>query len=103
MGASLDDDKGDGAGSAYIFKRQGSFWSMPEKLYASDGVADDCFGNAVYISGNYALVAAPADDDYTGSAYIFDACKVNLKNGACVMNLMDLASKAEVWLYAAGQ
>ena len=46
-----------------------------QKLTAADGAADDLFGYAVAISGNYAIVGAPGDNvgvnNDQGSAYIF--------------------------------
>lgn len=45
-----------------------------QKIIASDAATDDEFGNSVSISGNYAIVGAPGDDDIgvdSGSAYIF--------------------------------
>jgi len=45
------------------------------KLTASDGAAEDYFGAGVSISGNYAIVGAPLDDDkgsYSGAVYIFE-------------------------------
>lgn len=44
------------------------------KITASDGEANDKFGSSVAISGDYAIVGAPYDDDFgddSGSAYIF--------------------------------
>ncbi|MHC4132552.1 MAG: FG-GAP repeat protein [Planctomycetota bacterium] len=70
VGAPGDDDNGDGSGSAYIFKRDGTSWSEQDKLLASDGTAVDNFGYSVSISGNYAIIGA-AWDDGGGSAYIF--------------------------------
>ncbi len=77
VGAFYDDDKGNNSGSAYIFSRdQGGAdnWGEAKKLTASDGAADDRFGNSVSISGNTAIVGAPQNDDNgndSGSAYIF--------------------------------
>ena len=62
-----------GRGSAYVFKRTGTSWTEQAKLRASDGASIDFFG-LVSISGDYAIVGAPADDDNgdaSGSAYIF--------------------------------
>ncbi len=59
------------SGSAYIFNRD---WGRQSKLIAADGHAEDCFGSAVSLSGDYAIVAAERDDDKgedSGSAYIF--------------------------------
>jgi hypothetical protein len=75
VGAWRDDDNGDDSGSAYIFKREGEAWSQQAKLTSSDGVLNDNFGVFVSISGDYAIVAAPYDDDNgisSGSAYIFN-------------------------------
>ena len=74
VGEIYDDDKGDGSGSAYIFKRDGVGWSQQAKILASDGAAGDQFGWSVSISGDYAIVGAAYDDDKgtnSGSAYIF--------------------------------
>jgi len=62
------------AGSAYVFKRDGTIWSQQTKLTAADGAIDDYFGDSVSISGDYAIVGAYSDDDNgssSGSAYIF--------------------------------
>jgi FG-GAP repeat len=62
-------------GSAYVFVRSGGSWSLPHKLTASDGAADDVFGWSVAISGNTIVVGARTDsiggNTYQGSAYIF--------------------------------
>jgi len=62
-------------GSAYVFVRSGSSWTLQAKLTASDGATSDDFGNSVAISGDYALVGAYADDvganSNQGSAYVF--------------------------------
>jgi hypothetical protein len=69
VGADGDDDNGDGSGSAYVFRWNGAKWVQEQKLLASDGDADDEFGESVSINGAVALVGAPKDDD--GSAYVF--------------------------------
>ena len=71
VGAYGDDDNGYSSGSAYIFKRSGGSWTQVAKLAASDGAAYDYFGYSVCISGDYAVVGAFGNDNYTGSAYIF--------------------------------
>ena len=74
VGASSDDnERGTGAGSAYIFTRTGDTWSEQVKLLASDGAVYDLFGISVSISsdGNNVIVGAHADDGRRGSAYIF--------------------------------
>ena len=77
VGARYNDDGGSMSGSAYIFnKDQGGTdnWGEVKKLLASDDDANDNFGHSVSISGNYAIVGSPGNDDdggSSGSAYIF--------------------------------
>ncbi len=70
VGAVNDDSS---RGSAYIYTRSGSTWTQQSKLLASDGAGSDSFGYSVSISsdGNTAIVGAPYDDSYRGSAYIY--------------------------------
>jgi len=93
IGAIGDDDNGSESGSAYVFHFDGSNWVEEAKLTASDGAAIDHFGESVSLSGNYALVGAPYDDDNgtaSGSAYIFhfdgsnwaDEMKLTASDGA---------------------
>jgi len=61
-------------GSAYVFTRTGTTWTLQQKLNASDGAADDSFGVSVSLAGNTALIGAFWDDDNgadSGSAYVF--------------------------------
>ena len=61
-------------GSAYIFVRSGSTWTEQARLIASDAAQWDYFGTSVSISGEYALIGAPNNDDVwqnSGCAYIF--------------------------------
>jgi len=77
VGAEQDDDDGAESGAAYIFYRnQGGAdsWGQLTKLTASDAAANDWFGSAVSIDGDYAFVGADGDDDsgnFSGSAYMF--------------------------------
>lgn len=77
VGAYLDDDKGSGSGSAYVFRNLNTVTgtiTQNAKLTASDGAAGDYFGYAVSLSKNIGLVGAYRDDDKgsdSGSAYVF--------------------------------
>ena len=74
VGSALDDDNGVNSGSVYIFEWDGSSW-VETKLTASDGSADDWFGESVSIDGNRAIVGSALDDDNgvnSGSVYIFE-------------------------------
>lgn len=70
VGAKGDDDKGDGSGTAYIFRRNGASWEEQPKLTASDGATSDNFGVSVSISGDQAVVGA-INNQGKGSAYVF--------------------------------
>ena len=54
--------------------RADTAWPEKQKLLPSDGAADERFGSSVSISGDYAILGAPFDNDKgskSGSAYIF--------------------------------
>ncbi len=85
IGAYQEDENASGtnslssSGSAYIFYNNGS-WVQQQKIVAADRNAEDNFGYAVSISGNYAIVGAYSEDEdvsgsntksAAGSAYIF--------------------------------
>ncbi len=69
VGAYLNDDDGDGSGSAYVFRRDGETWLQQDKLTASDGGWHHFFGESVSLSGEYILVGASGNGP--GAAYIF--------------------------------
>ena len=74
VGASYDDDVGSASGSVYVFVRSGSVWAQQQKLVASDGAANDFFGNSLSISGDTVVVGSSYDDDLgstSGSVYVF--------------------------------
>ena len=74
IGAHDNDDNGEGSGSAYVFRYDGSAWVEEQKLLPFDGVVGDGFGLDVAISGDTALIGAWGDDDNgedSGSAYVF--------------------------------
>jgi len=69
------------AGAAYIFRRTGTnTWDAGTKIVASDAEASDFFGNAVAISGDYAIAGAYGEDaegSLAGAAYIFKRTGTN--------------------------
>jgi len=67
-----DDEKGDYSGSVHVFTRSGSSWTEEKKLTASDGAEDDYFGYRVAVDGDTVVVGSPGDDDWSGSAYVFE-------------------------------
>jgi hypothetical protein len=62
-------------GKAYIYAYDTTNYTLQSSLVASDGQAADWFGNAVGISGDFAVVGAPGNDilgiNNMGRAYIF--------------------------------
>ena len=74
IGAYGDIDNGKNAGSAYVFKCNGTTWSKHVKLLAPDGIKGDCFGWSVSIDGDSAIIGAMGADGNeprSGSAYVF--------------------------------
>jgi len=74
IGATGDDDNGNSAGCAYIFKYSDNIWNEEAKLLASDGASSEYFGCSVSISGFYSIIGSYRDDEngqVSGSAYIF--------------------------------
>jgi len=68
------DGHNDDAGAAYVYKYNGTTWSLQDKLFASDFELGESFGISVSMDGDYAIVGAALDDDNgqkSGSAYIF--------------------------------
>jgi uncharacterized repeat protein (TIGR01451 family) len=62
------------AGAAYVYERnQGGLhaWGQVAKLTASDGAPGDYFGRAVSISGDTIVAGAWGDENFVGSAYVF--------------------------------
>ncbi len=60
------------AGAAHVFQRSGAIWSEQAKLVTTD--AEPCFGFAVALLGDTAIVGAPCEADAGtnfGSAYVF--------------------------------
>jgi len=76
VGAYGNDEFGENAGSAVIFKQdEDGTWIHTETLYASDAQAGDQFGFSVGLTDNYAIVGANLEDTAgpdAGAAYIFE-------------------------------
>ncbi|MHC5008269.1 MAG: hypothetical protein ACYTGF_13025, partial [Planctomycetota bacterium] len=71
VGAEAVDD----VGAAYVYRRlsDGS-WVLEDELRAGNGALDDFFGEAVAVSGDVALIGAPARDEVaseSGAVYVF--------------------------------
>jgi len=80
VGAPYDDTvNAADAGAAYVFFRDNGVWSLQQKLHAESlqNAADDRFGAAVGLEGNFAVIGAPdaeaaGGDPLAGSACVFE-------------------------------
>lgn len=69
IGSPLDDDGAANAGSAYVFKNDGTdTWIEIAKLNNPSPSADDNFGSSVAIYGDYVAVGSQYDDDKGSNA-----------------------------------
>ena len=69
IGASYENG---GQGAAYVFVQSGGVWSETQKLTASNGAANDWFGQSVALAGGTAVIGAPQYLDFgNGAAYVF--------------------------------
>jgi hypothetical protein len=74
-GARLGEGNSTTSGSAYVYRFDGTEW-LPEgpKLFASNGVSFERFGESLAVSGDVAVIGAATGDGNTtnsGSAYVF--------------------------------
>jgi FG-GAP repeat len=64
-----------GQGALYVFTESNGTWSQTQKLTASDGAANDSFGESVALDGNTALIGAfnatINGHQWQGAAYFF--------------------------------
>ncbi|MBT8387941.1 MAG: T9SS type A sorting domain-containing protein, partial [Ignavibacteria bacterium] len=67
IGVRQDNQNGNGAGAAYIYKRINSNWIKSSKILASDGGESDQFGYQVDLDEDIFAVGAPVQ--YTGGFY----------------------------------
>ena len=70
IGAIRDDKAGLDAGAAYVFVRKGIAWTFQAKLLGNNTEADDNFGYAVDVDGDFAIVTSPHNKG-AGAAYIY--------------------------------
>ncbi len=70
VGASNDNENGEAAGAAYIYKYEDSQWIQQIKLMALDGLSLGEFGYSTYITNNFAYIKS-AGSNHCGSIYIY--------------------------------
>jgi len=61
----------DGSGALYVYKFDGSVWSLEGKVIATDAAPGQGFGGSVSISGDTILSGAAGDSAQTGAAYAY--------------------------------
>ena len=74
VGAMYDDDNGSNAGSAYVFRDQGSGWVQVQQLLATDEITEgERFGRSVAIDNGTVVVGAIdyVNGDHLASAFVF--------------------------------
>tara|TARA_B100001250_G_scaffold400210_1_gene410496 strand:- start:4287 stop:16886 length:12600 start_codon:yes stop_codon:yes gene_type:complete len=71
VGAIYQDTTASSAGSVYIFKRSGTSWTQQQQIQSSDVAANDNFGCAVAMDGDYLAVSSPYDNSNYGAVYFF--------------------------------
>jgi hypothetical protein len=73
VGAVTDNTAGGvSAGSAYVFVRSETRWTLQAKLRALDAMTGDGFGGSVSVSADTAVVGATKGETSGGAAYVFD-------------------------------
>jgi len=76
--AAETDENGFNAGSAYVFRFDGTQWIEETKLLPADGSAGDLFGSSVSISANTVLIGVKLDNNNepdSGSANVYNLCR----------------------------
>ena len=89
-GAPGDDDMGDAAGAAYVFRREDASWSEEAKLVVAGRADLAQAGWSVGVDGSALLLGAPGDDGATGAAYAFVGGPDCNDNG--VVDALDIAN-----------
>jgi alpha-tubulin suppressor-like RCC1 family protein len=75
VGANQEDTIGTDAGAAYIFERSGTTWTEVKRITASDGQANDYFGESISTDGTTTFVGAFDEDTKgtnAGAVYMFE-------------------------------
>jgi len=95
IGVSQDNENGNNAGAAYVYKRNNSNWSKISKLIASDGNESDRYGWSVDIDVERVVVGAPIQDAggfFCGAAYLYDELITGLNENQNKVGNQDLAT-----------
>lgn len=71
VGSYADDDAGNGSGSAFVYRNNGSAWNLETKLVPTSLSDLSYFGYAVGVSGDTVAVGAAGDGDESERTYPF--------------------------------
>ncbi|QDT27728.1 Calx-beta domain protein [Gimesia panareensis] len=71
VGAFFGDGSADNMGAVYVYTRSNGIWTFQQKLTVADSVDNGQFGDTIAIEGDTIVVSNTAEDEYTGSAYVF--------------------------------
>lgn len=74
IGDPRDEEQGEEAGGAHVFRRDGGGWVELVKLLAADGLPDDRFGESISVGGARVVIGASGqgrDGTGSGAAYVF--------------------------------
>ncbi|MEL7835019.1 choice-of-anchor B family protein [Fodinibius sp. Rm-B-1B1-1] len=80
-------------GLVYVFKQNQNEWSQQLELSASDGKIGNSFGASISVNGNRVLVGAPARNDESGGAYLFEKSGDGAWNEVAQLALSDTSKK----------
>jgi hypothetical protein len=69
-------------GAIYVFTDIGGTWTYQTELVASDGQANDYFGDKVATNGTQIVAGAPGHSDTQGAVYVFDGSAATWKQVA---------------------
>jgi uncharacterized protein (TIGR03437 family) len=92
-------------GAAYVFTQSGTAWTQQQELTASDGAANDNFGDSVSLSGGTALIGAAGhtvgSNAYQGAAYAIVATGPIIAGVAVSGGGVNIAQNAWTEIYGA--
>lgn len=71
IGSGGYDKAKENTGTAYIYERSGSAWTLRQQLKNPDDAEGDLFGNNVALSGKHAVICSTYSGSYTGAVFFY--------------------------------